>query len=140
MRHKHRFGDTESGLPLPLGAACRMVEPSMLYLLAQGRATHGYDLTQEVNELGLTGSAVASPAVYRCLREAEGNGYVTSTWEPGESGPARRVYEITESGWKRLEEWAEIIDGRAEVMKRFTRRCRDLTSKLSKNHREEVKR
>lgn len=44
--------------------------------------------------------------LYRTLRGLEEDGLVRSAWETGESGPARRVYELTEQGIEFLHAWA----------------------------------
>ena len=36
--------------------------------------------------------------LYRTLRQMEKDGFLESTWEPGPTGPARRVYTITDAG------------------------------------------
>jgi len=46
----------------------RLVEPAVLHLLGEGKASHGYDLIAGVNELGLTDTPVDAGAIYRCLR------------------------------------------------------------------------
>ena len=36
--------------------------------------------------------------LYRTLRQLEKDGMLQSSWEPGPTGPARRVYCLTEVG------------------------------------------
>ncbi|MGD8398432.1 MAG: PadR family transcriptional regulator, partial [Anaerolineae bacterium] len=68
----------------------------MLLLLHHGPA-HGYTLMDELGAFGL-GDTDPS-AVYRALREMEGRGWVTSSWEEEQTqGPPRRVYRLTELG------------------------------------------
>ncbi|CAB1127649.1 PadR domain-containing protein [Candidatus Hydrogenisulfobacillus filiaventi] len=55
------------------------------------------------------GSTADDPAVYRCLRDLETAGLVTSEWVPGPGGPARHVYRATDRAPARLAEWAEEI-------------------------------
>jgi PadR family transcriptional regulator PadR len=47
--------------------------------------------------------------LYRTLRQMEREGWVRSTWDTGGSGPARRLYEVTEEGVELLHAWAGRI-------------------------------
>jgi DNA-binding PadR family transcriptional regulator len=47
--------------------------------------------------------------LYRVLRALEEDGLVTSRWESGEPGPAKRTYELTEEGRRLLDEWAGAL-------------------------------
>lgn len=104
----------------------RLVEPAVVYLLARGVAAHGYDLLTEVNSMGLTDTPVDTGAIYRCLRQLEGEGAVVSTWDTAGGGPARRNYELTPLGWARLQAWTAVIEHRAEGMKSFVTEARNL--------------
>jgi poly-beta-hydroxybutyrate-responsive repressor len=99
----------------------RLVEPAVLHLLGEGAASHGYDLIAGVNELGLTDTPVDAGAVYRCLRGLEEEGAVVSTWDTGGGGPARRNYELTAAGKARLQSWLQVIERRADAMRRFVK-------------------
>jgi len=79
-----------------------MIEPSVLYLLATGTASHGYQLAEQANQLGLAETIIDPAAVYRCLRALEADACVISDWDTTGSGPARRVYRLTEIGGQRL--------------------------------------
>ena len=85
----------------------RFSEPALLLLLRE-RATHGYELLEALP--ALTGEArVDMGNLYRVLRALEEDGLVTSRWESGEPGPAKRTYEVTEEGRRLLDEWAGAI-------------------------------
>ncbi len=47
--------------------------------------------------------------MYRTLRRMEKDALVRSSWEHSGSGPARRVYAITELGEANLDSWAEVL-------------------------------
>ena len=102
----------------------RLVEPAVLHLLAQGKASHGYDLIAGVNELGLTDTPVDAGAIYRRLRGLEEEGAVVSTWDTAGGGPARRNYELTAAGKARLQSWVQVIERRADAMRRFVKSIR----------------
>lgn len=81
--------DVSSGMPRSF------LRPMLLLLLAE-RASHGYELLEQIEELGLER---ADPGgLYRTLRAMEQEGLVSSWWEPSASGPARRSYELTPDG------------------------------------------
>ena len=104
----------------------RMIEPSVLYLLATGTASHGYQLAEQANQLGLAETIIEPAAVYRCLRALEADGCVISDWDTTGSGPARRVYRLTEIGWQRLSGWAAVIGQRVQALSNFVELCRQL--------------
>lgn len=72
----------------------------LLFLLAQGDA-HAYQLGQELVAEGHARS-VRRGGVYHALRRMESDGLVNSAWDFPSSGPARRVYTITEGGLAHL--------------------------------------
>ena len=60
------------------------------------RPSYGYELTEQIHELGL--HMIDTAAIYRMLRAMEHEGLVESWWESSDAGPRRRVYELTNSG------------------------------------------
>ena len=92
-----------------MGSIYRFVEPVLLYLLHQGRASYGYELHQVISEHALTSSPIDPAAVYRTLRALEENGNVVSEWDTACRGPARRKYSLTPAGEKHLREWADTL-------------------------------
>ena len=50
--------------------------------------------------------------IYRTLQQLEQDGEVAFTWDTSKSGPARKVYRLTELGWKKLDYWREDIEMR----------------------------
>ena len=85
----------------------RFVEPAVLLLLRERRA-HGYELLDALPDL--TGDArVDMGNLYRVLRALEEDALVTSRWEAGEPGPAKRIYELTTAGKGLLDEWASAL-------------------------------
>ena len=85
----------------------RFSEPALLLLLRE-RPAHGYELLEQLP--ALTGEArVDMGNLYRVLRALEEDGLVTSRWEAGEPGPAKRTYELTTAGRRLLDEWANAL-------------------------------
>ena len=85
----------------------RFSEPAVLLLLRE-RAAHGYELLDALP--ALTGERrVDMGNLYRVLRALEEDALVTSRWEAGEPGPAKRTYELTTAGRRLLDEWASAL-------------------------------
>jgi poly-beta-hydroxybutyrate-responsive repressor len=79
---------------------------SLLLLIAESPA-HGYDLLEQIKELGL--SSVDPGGLYRALRVMEQDGLVASWWEHSSAGPARRSYRLTADGVEWLHAWAGAL-------------------------------
>lgn len=82
--------------PLPLCA---------LRVIAEHAPLHGYAITQRLQEAGLGG--IGGGTLYPLLGRFERDGLVTTDWVPGESGPAKKVYSLTDLGAERIEVDAE---------------------------------
>ena len=78
---------------------------------------HGYLILQQLNQMGFTN--VDHATLYRELRRLEKEGYVASEWETGSSGPARRVYSITEAGEQMLQGWTDVVSGYQKMITGF---------------------
>ena len=62
---------------------------------------------------------IPKPMIYMILRRMERMGLVTSKWEIRESGPAKRVYTITEEGLDILEREIEQIKKLKEIAEKI---------------------
>ena len=95
----------------------RFSEPALLLLLLE-QPTHGYELLEALP--ALTGDErVDMGNLYRVLRALEEDGLVTSRWEAGAPGPAKRTYELTAEGKRLLDEWAAALRGSRERIDLF---------------------
>ena len=90
--------------------------PWVLLVLKQWNL-HGYLILQQLNRMGFTD--VDHATLYRELRRLEKEGYVASQWETGNSGPARRVYSITEAGEQMLLGWTDVVSGYQKMITGF---------------------
>lgn len=87
-----------------------LLRPSLLLMLTESDS-HGYELMDQLEPLGFDPDCLDSSIIYRDLRDMEELGLIRSSWDEEDSkGPKRRVYQITESGWDRLEEWLSSLD------------------------------
>jgi len=78
-----------------------------------------YELVGALQDHALTDSTVEPGALYSTLRRLEENAFVVSSWDVSGTGPARRLYELTEAGEEHLLEWMVILDHLAKSMARF---------------------
>jgi PadR family transcriptional regulator PadR len=81
--------------------------------------SHGYDLLERVQEFGMGEDMVDSSVVYRYLREMEDRGFVRSAWETQDSGPPRRVYQLTPEGDQYLAWWIAGLRKTRTILDRF---------------------
>ena len=95
-----------------------LLQAAMILSLGEG-PKHGYDLLRVLESRLPDEMLPDRGVVYRMLRELEQGGYTTSHLEPGQGGPARKVYTITQTGVSLLKEWSEIIRRRAETLQGF---------------------
>jgi PadR family transcriptional regulator, regulatory protein PadR len=104
--------DAASGMPRSF------LRPILLLLLAE-RNSHGYELLEQIAELGL--ERTDPGGLYRTLRTMEQEGLVASWWEPSTSGPARRSYELTPEGL----DWLHASAGSLRLVARHLDRYLD---------------
>lgn len=86
----------------------RSIQAELLLLLGQ-KPAHGYELIQRLNETVFQTGEADAATVYRNLRRMDKEGLIKSHWEVGESGPGRRLYELTELGEESLKAWAKYL-------------------------------
>ncbi|MEO5679929.1 MAG: PadR family transcriptional regulator, partial [Acidimicrobiales bacterium] len=79
---------------------------TLLLLIGEAPA-HGYDLLEQVSQLGL--GKVDPGGLYRALRVMERDGLVSSSWEHSSAGPARRTYDLLPDGTDWLHAWAGTL-------------------------------
>lgn len=96
----------------------KMFQPTILISICQ-KATHGYELIQELSEHGFAEGEIEPATVYRHLRRMEESGFVRSRWDTGGPGPARRLYEITPDGLEHLRAWGDLLRRRKEKLEEF---------------------
>lgn len=89
----------------------------ILLTLAQGE-THGGAIFTTLSE-SLPDLLNDTGALYRSLQQLENDGSVSSAWDTTESGPARKIYRITQSGWNELTEWKKDIEARYAYLSYF---------------------
>ena len=91
-------------------------QPRLLLELAK-KPAHGYELIEHLGQEG--GAPPDAGNFYRMLRSLEEEGLVCSTWDTQNTGPARRVYELTGQGLELLHAWAATIHQTQQSLDRF---------------------
>jgi PadR family transcriptional regulator PadR len=130
--HESHQGRHEEGRPSRLGGRRHGFVQAWLLLQLAKQPAHGYELieglAQQEDAVALDAGSLSrllllphpdqdvvgqvaldAGSLYRLLRRFEEGGLVSSRWESGESGPARRVYEITDEGLEYLHTWAATV-------------------------------
>jgi len=102
----------------PSGKMTRFVEPCMLFLLSQ-KSSYGYELMDKLKHFSFKQASPDPAMVYRTLRYLEKEGCVTSQWDTGHNGPAKRQYQLTKKGYELLHVWAATIALRNKVLEKF---------------------
>ena len=78
---------------------------------------HGYGISQALVAAGL--QPIKGAQLYPALVRLEDEGAIAATWEQSESGPARKVYELTAAGRAQREdlraEWRTFLDAAKSV-------------------------
>ena len=78
--------------------------PVALVVLRE-QPSHGYELMERLEEFEF--EQINPVTLYGTLRQMENEGLCKSEWETSTSGPARRVYSITNDGEAYLTSWTE---------------------------------
>jgi PadR family transcriptional regulator PadR len=89
----------------------------VILLMLRHWNSYGYELMEKLAAFGL--QAMNPGTIYRMLRQMEKDGMVTSAWDTSTSGPARRIYAITEVGEAYLQLWAESLEQYQKMMNLF---------------------
>lgn len=64
------------------------------------QSAHGYAISERLSDLGL--DYLSDAAIYGTLKRLRSQGLVDASLSPSDSGPPRRMFEITDVGRNRL--------------------------------------
>ncbi|GAB4244071.1 MAG: helix-turn-helix transcriptional regulator [Thermoleophilia bacterium] len=107
----------------------RFTSPAALLAIAEAGPVSGYEIGDRLRSMPLYGdSGPDSGGLYRTLRRLEALGLVRSHWDTSGNGPARRLYEVTESGSRCLDNWAQTLEGHRAAVTGFLADYRRLRS------------
>ena len=105
------------------GRAERYIQPSILLALRH-KSSYGYELIREMPGFGFIEGQVPPGMIYRHLRDLEETGLVASRWETHGSGPAKRMYVLTDEGLEVLGSWIDFMQRQADTLQNFIERYR----------------
>ncbi|WP_150462686.1 PadR family transcriptional regulator [Nesterenkonia ebinurensis] len=90
-----------------------VLELCTLRILADG-PTYGYQVSARLAASGL--GTVKGGTLYPMLKRFEASGRVDIEWRPGEGGPGRKYYVLTEDGSRALQELTQHWQSFAHVI------------------------
>ena len=97
--------------PVSLTAWQRVSLPMLVLDVLAVAPRHGYGISQALVAAGL--QPVKGAQLYPTLVRLEDEGVIEARWEQSQSGPARKVYELTTAGRARHEalraEWQAFL-------------------------------
>jgi PadR family transcriptional regulator, regulatory protein PadR len=102
--------------------------PAFILLILTKGSAHGGAVHNALSKM-LPSYNPDTGAVYRTLLEMEQNGEVKFEWDTSSSGPARKVYHLTPTGWDKLGYWKKDIEQRLEYLSIFLKSYKSLPKK-----------
>ncbi|MHB1405230.1 MAG: PadR family transcriptional regulator [Desulfitobacteriaceae bacterium] len=88
----------------------KLIQPMILIILAQ-EDLYGYKIVQRMAESPMCkGQKPDGTGVYRFLKAMEQRNLVKSSWSLDDSGPAKRIYHITNEGKECLSQWIDTLE------------------------------
>jgi len=106
----------------------RYIQPSILMAL-KDKPSYGYELIQVIGQFGFVEGQAPPGMIYRHLRDMEENGLIASEWETEGTGPAKRVYQLTEEGAAVLDYWIAFMKKQAQRLLSFIERYQHIKKK-----------
>lgn len=89
----------------------RLSQPTILAILAKaGAPMHGYMIVQLAAESPMFGGKKPdATGIYRSLKRMEESGLVESEWDTPQQGSAKRMFTLTDKGYKCLRRWIDAL-------------------------------
>lgn len=88
--------------------------PTLILAILSEASRHGYSIAREVERISENALLLREGSLYPALRVLEQDGLIEGNWEIQTSGPARKVYSITETGQaeltRRASEWQQYAN------------------------------
>lgn len=104
MHHYHHHDRLDKA---SLRAIFRGVKELLILTIIKEKPIHGSELHRILKER--YGLDIPRAIIYMLLRKMEDEGLIVSQWDIGESGPAKRIYRITEEGLDHLNDSIELL-------------------------------
>lgn len=91
----------------------------ILAVLADG-PRHGYGIAREIAKRSADALKMGEGSLYPALRSLEADGFIQGEWQIQISGPARKVYSLTEKGKGELDKhkaaWQKFSEAVDQVL------------------------
>ena len=78
-----------------------------------------------IQTFGFIEGAAPPGMIYRHLRQMEEDNLLSSEWDTGETGAAKRIYTITDEGREVLEFWIHFMRSHRDKLDNFIQMYRD---------------
>lgn len=101
----------------------RYMQPSILLGLYP-KPSYGYEIIQNIQKFGFVEGQAPPGMIYRHLHQLEGDGLVSSEWNTEATGPAKRMYYLTEEGKEMLALWVDYMEKQARTLSAFVEQYR----------------
>jgi len=95
------------------------------------KPSYGYELIQNIQKFGFVQGQAPPGMIYRHLHQLEEYGWVSSEWKTEGTGPAKRMYCLTEEGKEMLGVWVDYMDRQAETLSGFVKEYRQTRARES---------
>ncbi|WP_345469211.1 PadR family transcriptional regulator [Glutamicibacter ectropisis] len=92
----------------------RAMLPLLLLDQLDAGPAHGYAIAKALTDRGF--DPLKGATLYPALAKLEASGVVSTTWEEGQGGPGRKVYELTDVGRTELAEQKLLFSGFAQLV------------------------
>jgi len=113
----------------------KLVQPAILAALTEG-PIHGYRLAERISEVaGPFGDKPDVSGIYRFLKKMQAAGLVTSNWETGEQGHAKRLFEITADGRACLARWTATLETYLKTLTTLLKDAKAATARKPRQRR-----
>jgi PadR family transcriptional regulator PadR len=96
----------------------RYIQPSILLGLYLN-PSYGYEIIRHIQNFGFMKGDAPPGMIYRHLRQLEEDGLVRSEWKTEGTGPAKRMYYITEEGNEVLSALIGYMENQADKLRNF---------------------
>ncbi|MFB3892679.1 MAG: PadR family transcriptional regulator [Phycisphaerae bacterium] len=106
----------------------KFIQPAVLTVLA-GEPLHGYRIVQCLGRMPMFhGRKPDATGVYRFLKAMEDRGLVRSAWDLSDTGPAKRLFDLTRDGRKCLARWIATLEEYHQQVGQMVRLLRGATA------------
>lgn len=114
MYHEHEHKFRHPGFGLHTEAPLRGLLHIVIINLIKDKPAHGGEIYQTLKEK----FQIDAPRgiIYALLRRMEGDSLIISTWDIQDSGPAKRIYHITEDGLEYLKNAMERLQRASKMI------------------------